>query len=215
MNIDGWCDIISPLQIKEKCTMDKFIQYTDFILAIGVMLLWLTIVVLIVVAWVGSLIARNRFFKSAEKSLKFRSVVESMKGITNDFEVYRNHRFGFKSKSIVELCQELGQKLKLKEDSEDILKLEEIISLFKDEYRFDDEKMNEVIKNIESKSSVEDARTTREYLIKVNAFHNGIIYEKDRYLNDIQEKMTRRKWFNRFCGIIGFIGSIASIYSIF
>lgn len=76
-------------------------------------------------------------------------------------------------------------------------------------------KMNDVIKNIRDKTGAEEARETREYLIRVNAFNNGIIYEKDRHLKDIQEKMMRRKWINRLCSILGIIGSIASIYSIF
>lgn len=194
--------------------MEDFFKYTDFILAIGTILLWLTIVAMIVVMWMANKIAMNNFFKAAERSLKFKGVDESVKGITNDFERYRNHGAGFSSKTVIELCQELEYKMKLRDELEYIEKLEEIISIFKDEYRFDDEKMNEVIKNIGDKSCAEDARKTREYLIRVNAFYNGIVYEKDRYLKDIQEKMTRRKWFNRFCGFIGFVGSIASIYSL-
>ena len=124
-----------------------------------------------------------------------------MRGITNDFEVYRNNRFGFRSQTVIELCQELEQKLKLQGNLENIQRLESVIAIYKDEYRFDE-------------SSPEDARTVREYLIRVIAFHNGIVYEKERCIKDIQEKMTRRKWINRVCGVLGVIGSLASIYSI-
>ncbi len=195
--------------------MEKIIGYSNFIMGLGVILLWATLVLMLIVMWIGSRIAQKNFFKAAKESLKFRNVDESIKGITNDFETYRNHRFGFKSKTIIELCQELEQQLKLKNDTNYIEKLEEIISLLKDEYRFDDDKMNQVIKDISEKSSTEEARKVKEYLIRVNAYHDGIIYEKDRYLGDIQEKMARRKWFNRFCGVIGIVGSVASIYSLF
>lgn len=195
--------------------MEEFLQYTNFILAIGVILVWCVAITVMLVSWIESKSEKNKFFKAAEKSLKFTGIDESVKGITNDFEVYKNHRFGFKSETVIELCQELEQKLKLQGDSEYIQKLENVISLFKDEYRFNDEKMNDVINNIRDKAGAEDARVTREYLIRINAFNNGIIYEKDRYLKDIQEKMARRKWVNRLCSILGIIGSIASIYSIF
>lgn len=195
--------------------MEELMEYANFILAVGVVLLWATLAIMFLSMWMGSRIESKKFFIAAQASLKLTSLNESMKSITNDFEVYRNHRFGFKSKTVIELCQEFEQKLKLKEDLEYISKLEEIISLFKDEYRFDDEKMNDVISNVRDKSGMEDARTIREYLIRVNAFNNGIIYEKDRYLKDIQEKIARGKLFNRFCGAVGIIGSIASIYSIF
>lgn len=195
--------------------MEALVGYAYFIMAVGIILLWATLAIMFMSMWISSRIESKKFFDAAQVSLKLTGLDESAKSITNDFEVYRNHRFGFKSKTIIELCQEFEHKLKLKKDEKYISKLEDIISLFKDEYRFDDEKMNDVINNVRDKSGKEDARTIREYLIRVNAFNNGIVYEKDRYLKDIQEKMERRKWFNRLCGAFGIIGSIASIYSIF
>lgn len=153
------------------------------------------------------------------RSLDFSSVDEVRKGISNDFEVYRNHRFGFKSKTVIELCQELEREIKLQEKgnskNDHIQKLEDVISILKDEYKFDDEKMNEIIKNVQNKADVEEARKLREYLIRLNAYHDGIIYEKDRYFKDFQERSTRKKWVSNFGYAIGIIGSIASIYSLF
>lgn len=169
--------------------------------------------------WVGSKIENERFFESAMRSLDFSSVDEIRKGITNDFEVYRNHRFGFKSKTVIELCQELERKIKLQEEdvsqNEHVQKLEAVISILKDEYKFDDEKMNQIIINVQNKADVEEARKLREYLIRLNAYHDGIIYEKDRYFKDFQERATRKKWVSNLGYIIGIVGSIASIYSLF
>ena len=75
--------------------------------------------------------------------------------------------------------------------------------------------MNEVIDNVRKKSGNEDARKIREYLIGLNAYNDGILSEKDRYITDIKEKLTLRKWFNVICGIVGLVGSISSIYSTF
>lgn len=199
--------------------MEEFLEYTNFILAIVVLLAWLTIIVILLIMWIGSRIEYIRFFKAAMRSLDFSSIEEVRKGISNDFEVYRNHRFGFKSKTIIELCQELERKIKLQDNGinqkERIEKLESVISIYKDEYRFDDEKMNEVIKNLQNKTDVEEARKLREYLIRLNAYHDGIIYEKDRYFKDFKERTTRKKWISNLGYILGVLGSIASIYSLF
>ena len=195
--------------------MENYLKYTEFILAIGLALSMLIVIVLCGVMICADLLARRSFIKSAKRSLNFPGIVESMKGITNDYEVYRNRWGGLVRRTIVELCQELEQKIKSQDVEEDIvMKLEEIISLYKDDYRFDDDKMNSVIENIRKQSSDEDARNVREYLIKVNAYHRGIVFEKERQINDAQLKMNRRKWWNRFCTLLGVIGSIASIYSI-
>lgn len=195
--------------------MEKLLQYTDFLLAIGVILLWVFLIVLFLSMWIGSKYTKQKFFKAARKSLEFEKNEDILSEIRNDFEVYRKHMFGFKNSSIIGLCQELEQKIKLEGDLVVVSKLNKIITSFKDEYKFDDEKMNEVIENVRNKSGKGDARKIREYLIRLNAYTDGILYEKDRHLIDIQDKLTRRKWVSVICGIVGFVGSIASIYSIF
>ena len=195
--------------------MEKWLKYTDFLLAIGIILLWGFLVILFLSMWIGSKYTKNKFFKAARKSLEFEKIEDILSEIRNDFEVYRRYRFGFKNNTIIELCQELEQKIKLEGNLEIVSKLNKVINSFKDEYKFDDEKMNEVIDNVGKKSGKDDARKIREYLIRLNAYTDGILYEKDRHLIDIQDKLTRRKWFSLICGIVGFVGSIASIYSIF
>ena len=185
--------------------MEKLLQYTDFLLAIGIIILWVFLVVLILSMWIGSKYRKHKFEKNED----------ILDEIRNDFEVYRRYGFGFKNNTIIELCQELEQKIKLEGNLELVSKLNKVITSFKDEYKFDDEKMNEVIDNVRKKSGKDDARQIREYLIRLNAYNDGILYEKDRHLIDIQDKLTRRKWFNVICGIVGFVGSVASIYSIF
>lgn len=192
--------------------MEEFIKYVDFFLAIGVILLWVTLVAMIIIMWIGSKIESKKFFMVAKKSLKFTGIDESIKGITNDFEVYRNHRFGFKSKTIIELCQELERKLKLNGELEYVDKLENIILVFKDEYRFDDEKMNELISHIQMNSGINEARQVKEYLIRINSFNAGIVFEKDRYLKDVLEKTKRRKWVSNIGYILGVVGSVVTIY---
>lgn len=195
--------------------MERLLQYTDFLFAIGIILLWMVLVILFLSMLIESKYTKNKFFKAARKSLEFEKNEVILSEIRNDFEVYRKHRFIFKSNTVIELCQELEQKIKLEGELEIVSKLNKAISSFKDEYKFDDEKMNEVIDNVEKKSGKDDARKIREYLIQLNAYNDGILYEKDRHLIDIQDKLTRRKWFTWICGIVGFAGSIASIYSIF
>lgn len=195
--------------------MEKLLQYTDFLLAIGIIILWVFLVVLILSMWIGSKYRKHKFFKAALKSLEFEKNEDILNEIRNDFEVYRRYGFGFKNNTIIELCQELEQKIKLEGNLELVSKLNKVITSFKDEYKFDDEKMNKVIDNVRKKSGKDDARQIREYLIRLNAYNDGILYEKDRHLINIQDKLTRRKWFNVICGIVGFVGSVASIYSIF
>lgn len=201
--------------------MEEFQYYSYLFFGVAMLLIWITLIVTILIMWIGSKIENKRFFKAAQRSLDFKSVDEARNGIENDFEVYRNRRFGFKSRTIVELCQEFERKLKLQEDDingknrDYICKLESVISILKDEYKFDDEKMNELIENVQSNSGIEDARILREYLIRLNAYNEGILFEKERTFKDLQEKQKTKKWVSILGYIIGFIGSIASLYSLF
>jgi len=183
-------------------------------------LLWLTILILIIIAYVKSKIENKHIYKAIIKTIQISENINEIQiAITNEFELYRRHRFGFSSNNIIELCQEVERKIKLQdsyaEQNDNIKKIESVIAVFKDQYRFDEEKMNEVIKNVNEKIGVEEARKIREYLVRMGAYYDGRIFEKDRQLKDVQERVTRKKWFNIIIGIIGFVGSIASIYSIF
>jgi len=198
--------------------MQKLIEYTDFILAIGVILMWVTICLILFVFWIGNKVAYHKFFKAAKYSLKGNNIDDIRRSIINDFEVYRNHRFGFKSKSIIELCQELENKLKLEEDltnTRSIDNLEHVILILKDDYKIDDEKMEQVIWNLQAKSGLDEARKLREYLIRTDAYYKGILFEKDRCFKDMKEKLQMKKWASILGYVIGIIGSVASIYSIF
>lgn len=198
--------------------MDEILRYSNFLLSVGVILLWITLVIVLLCAWIGSKIEHERFFRAARRSLEATDLEVVRNGIKNDFEVYRSHRFGFKGKTIVEMCQELGRKIKLQEyplPEKCLRRLEEVIIIFQDEYKIDDEKMNMVIANVQEKSGIEDARSLREYLLRVNAYHAGILFEKDRHFEEMKEKLVRKKWVSNLGYILGIIGSLASIYSIF
>lgn len=201
--------------------MEEFMNYSFLFMGMVMLLIWLTIVAMILMMWIGSKIENARFFKAAIRSLDFKDIDEVRDGIQNDFEVYRNRRYGFKSKKIVDLCQEFERKLKLQKNGilgkndNYIHKLHLVISILKDEYKFDDEKMNQIIENVRSSSGTDDARTLREYLIRLNAYNDGIIFEKKQNFKDMQEKLTRKKWVSNLGYTLGIIGSIASIYSLF
>lgn len=201
--------------------MEEFVNYSYLFLCIVLLLIYVTMFAIIFIMWIRSKIENERFFKAVKRSLDFKDIDEIRNGIKNDFEVYRNRRYGFKNKTIIELCQAFDRKLKLQEDDikgenyDNIHKLESVISILKDEYKFDDEKMNELVKNVESNSGIEDARILREYLIRLNAYNEGILFEKDRAFKDMKEKITRKKWLSNLGYIIGIIGSGASIYSLF
>lgn len=202
--------------------MERLIlNYSYLFFGVVMLLIWITLVAIILIMWIGSKIENKKFFKAVQRSLEFKDIDEIRNGIKNDFEVYRNRRYGFESKTIIELCQEFDRKLKLQEDdirdknNNYIHKLEAVISILKDEYKFDDEKMNKIVENVQDNSGIEDARTLREYLIRLNAYNEGILFEKERRFKDIQEKLTRKKWMSNLGYIIGIIGSMASIYSLF
>ncbi|WP_313184035.1 hypothetical protein [Lacrimispora sp.] len=195
--------------------MEKFVEYTNFILAVGIILIWLTLIIAILVTWIFSKYENQKFFKAAQKSLELDDINKSMTGLRNDYEVYKNKRFGFSSNSIVELCQKFDRKLKLENNINYIDKLERIIDKFKDEYRLDDDKIDSVVNKVREKNGSEEARELKEFIIQLMAFNRGVLFEKDRYYKDMIEKMARKKWISNLGYIIGFIGSIASVYGIF
>lgn len=199
--------------------MEVIMNYSYLFFCIVMLLIWITMIAIILIMWIGSQIENEKFFKAVQRSLEFKDIDDIRNGIKNDFEVYRNRRYGFKSKTIIELCQEFDRKLKLQEDDirnkNYIHKLEAVISILKDEYKFDDEKMNKLVENVQGNSGIEDARILREYLIRLNAYNEGILFEKERTFKDMQERLARKKWISNLGYAIGIIGSIASIYSLF
>lgn len=194
--------------------MEELSGYATLIVGIAMILMWLLIVAVIFFGWIFSKRATDRFFKVAIKSLMLDSVDKSLISLRNDFELYRNYRYGFSSKTIVLLCQELQAKMKLENNEQYIEKLDEIIAILKDETRFDDEKKNEIVDNV-NKVSVKEARLLREYFIRLDAYNLGRLFEKDRNFEDMKVKLTRKKWVSIFGYILGVVGSVASIWSMF
>ena len=121
--------------------LTKLHMYSNLFLGGAVIFVWMVMCVIMLIMWISSWIASRKFFRAALRSILLTNDIDSVRNsIQNEFEVYRNHRFGFKKKSIIELCQELGSKLKLRTDIEAkgaVKILENVISLLKDEYRFD------------------------------------------------------------------------------
>ena len=94
--------------------LDKVFQYANVITAIGVVLLWLTILILIIIAYVKSKIENKHIYKAIIKTIQISENINEIQiAITNEFELYRRHRFGFSSNNIIELCQEVERKIKL------------------------------------------------------------------------------------------------------
>ena len=89
-------------------------------MAVGVILWWLFLVVLLLIMWIGSKYAKEKFFKVARKSLEYEKNEDMLREIRTDFEVYRRYEFIFKKNTIIELCQELEQKIKLEGDLETV-----------------------------------------------------------------------------------------------
>ena len=193
------------------------------ILALVIVLLAFIIFIIFVLATlILSSISTQRFYIAAYKSLDRETVYKRTQSIRNDYEVYRKRRYGMAWKDIIPLCQELASKLKSRDtfqgigiSKHSIEELEEVIELLKDDYNFEDEKINSVINEINQKTNAENARIIREYIIRFQAYCQGQLFEKDREKQNCIDKIERKKWFNRICGIIGIVGSIASIYSFF
>lgn len=193
------------------------------ILTLIVVILVLTFGIIFVLATIIlSAISTHRFYIAAYKSLNRENVYKRTQSIRNDYEVYCKKRYGMVGKDIISLCQELASKLKSSDTfqgfviSQYVIEyLEEVIEVLKDDYNFEDEKINYIINEISQKTNEEYARTVREYIIRLQAYCQGQLFEKDREKQNYIDKMERKKWFNRFCGILGVVGSIASIYSIF
>ncbi len=181
------------------------------------------LLIFLLLTFILSFRSTHLFYVAAYQSLGRKNVDQRVRSVRNEYEVYRKRRFGAGWKDIVSLCQELASKLKSSKDGvfrgsgiapNYIENLEEVIKVLKDDYNFEDEKMNKVINEINYKTNEEYARTVREYIIRLQAYCQGQLFEKDREKQNYIDKMERKKWLNRFCGILGIVGSIASIYSI-
>lgn len=70
--------------------MEKFFQYTNLILAIGVILVWVTVVIMIFAMWLGSKIENERFFKAAKRSLEFKDIDKIKDGIRKTMKYIEN-----------------------------------------------------------------------------------------------------------------------------
>lgn len=189
-----------------------------------IILVYLFLVVFLFITMILSCRSTHLFFISAYKSIDIEDVDKRVQSIRNEYEVYRKRRFGAGWKDIISLCQELSSKLKSsKEDcfrgwripSYYIMYLEEVIEILKEDYNFEDEKINQMINEIETKADKDCAKKVKEYIIRLQAYCQGQLFEKESEKQHYLAKMERKKWFNRLCGIIGIIGSIASIYSLF
>lgn len=193
-------------------------------------ILVLTVIVLIIAFWfiwflatiILNLISTHHFYVAAYRSLDGKNVDKRTQSIRNDYEVYCRRRYGAGWKDIISLCQELASKLKSKKTFQgytiakySIEELEEVIEVLKEDNIFNDEKMNNVVDEISRKTNEEYARTVREYIIRLRAYCQGQLFEKESEKRYYIDRMERKKWFNRFCSIIGIVGSIASIYSVF
>lgn len=199
---------------------------TDDVISILALLIVLLVFIIFVFCVLATLIlssiSTHRFYIAAYKSLDRENANKRTQSIRNDYEVYRKRRYGMAWKDIISLCQELASKLKSRDSfrgegipKHSIEELEEVIELLKDDYSFEDEKINSVINEINQKTNAENARIIREYIIRFQAYCQGQLFEKDREKQNCIDKMERKKWFNRICGIIGIVGSIVSIYSFF
>lgn len=191
---------------------------------LSITLMFTFLIILLSITAILSFRSTYLFYTAAYESLGRNNVNERVQSIRNEYEVYRRRRFGSGWKEFIPLCQELASKLKSNRDGtfrgygivkDRIENLEEVIEVLKDEYNFEDEKINKVVNEIAENTNKEYARKVKEYIIRLQAYCQGQLFEKENEKQHYINKMERKKWFNRLCGIIGIIGSIASIYSIF
>lgn len=144
--------------------------------------------------------------------------------IRNGYEVYRRHRFGFKNKNIVFICQEFASSIRIgkKLDSQEYIhraewadNLEKVIKQLQYEEQFDDEKANEIITLLDEKTDRGIIERVKQKLIFLEAYHKGVISVKDAELRDLREKTQKKRLFTWLSGGIGIIGSLVSILSFF
>lgn len=169
---------------------------------------------------------KGRFFKATREvvAAKDFEVHRCTASIKNIYEVYRNHRFGFASKKITSLCQELSSDIRRGRGLDSIQcmskdewsdRVDEVIKQLQYEENFDDEKANEIIVELNGNIKAEIIESVKQKLVYLEAYHKGVISVKDAEIQELKNKMKKKQWIVWISGIIGVIGSFASIISLF
>lgn len=146
--------------------------------------------------------------------------------LENAHNTYQNKGYGFGYKSIIQLNQELAEDIRTgkykkyyKSDiksSDFASRLDDLTKIFKEKYRFDDEKINELFERLSDVNQLQKSEVEQEikhYIIRLNNIHEGRLIEKNLQLEDLRKKLTRKHWFAWIVGVIGTLGSIYSILS--
>lgn len=206
--------------------MDNIVGITNLLLAIILMLIWVTLLIFVAVGSILAKIYENRFFAAVKAVLdvsKF-DLGKAIDSIKNSYAVYRAHRFGFASKKVIAICQELGMDLRngkgldsVKSTYKDLWasRLDDVIKQLQYEEAFDDEKANEIV--TELKGSVRDdiIEEVRRKLVFLEAYHKGVISVKNVEIQELKDKASRDKLGKWIVGTLGVVGSVASIISLF
>lgn len=206
--------------------MDDVIAFSNILMAIVIIIIWLTVVVMFVIGVILGKIYEKRFFLVVKENLVVKNfeLNKCAESIRNAYEVYRRHRFGFSNKKIVSICQEFASNLRIgkgldsidnKHKDEWADRLDEVIKRLQYEEHFDDEKANEIIIELDEKISNDSISRIKQKLTFLEAYHKGIISVKNAEIQELKEKIQRKQWITWVSAIIGIVGSLASIFSIF
>lgn len=199
---------------------------SNIILGVAVLVIWISFLMILVICLTLSKIYENHFFVEVKELLKKErlDINQVTRSVRNCYEVYRRHRFGFSNKKIVVLCQTVssdirrGKNLDYFECQErDILanNMDKIIERLQYEEAFNDEKANDLIKELDGVVKADLLNSVKQKLIFLEAYHKGVIDTKEVEIIDLKDKMKKQRWITGVSGAIGIIGSFASIISLF
>ena len=196
------------------------------LIGVAIILIWITAWLMIIIGLILGKVYEKNFYIVVREILydSNLNLEKCTNGIRNGYDVYRRHRFGFSSKKIIPICQEVASGLRrgvnlngiqrnYKDDLAD--KLEEVIKQLQHEENFDDEKANEIIAELNEKIDSNTLGNIKQKLIFLEAYHKGMISVKNVEMEELKDKIQKKKWITWISGIIGIVGSIASIISFF
>ena len=218
----NYCNLFTE---EGKRDMDNMVVIVEGLLAAALILVWGSIAAFILVGCILAKIYEVKFFSAAKlvlKNSKF-DLDKCVDSIRNSYDVYRRHRFGFNNKGIIAICQELAVNLRNGKGLDSVGymvkdvwadKLDKIIKQLQYEEAFDDEKANEIVKELDGNINNSIIENVRRKLAYLEEYHKGIISVKNMEIQELKYKESKDKWIKYITSAIGVIGSIASIISL-
>lgn len=222
LNIDGWNGTIIILQKDERTNMDGALRVVVCI----VVFVWLVVMVTAMIEFFYEIIEKKKCLNAMketiyDKNFELSKCVDSIK---NNYEVYDSYHVFYVRRPIIDVCQDLAIDIRnghgmdsRRYKSKDLYadRLNQVIEQLKNEEDFNDEKAMEIVSELKGKIDNISLENIRRKLTFLEAYHQGIVSVKDAEIKKIRSEMIRKKWISIVTGVLGVVGSVASIISYF